>query len=80
MRKFERGLYRHFKGDVYNAYGIAEHSETGEKLVVYQRLNDARWFVRPVEMFLSKVDKEKYPEAKQEYRFEKVKDNEWLII
>ena len=77
MRKFEKGLYRHFKGDVYNAYGIAEHSETGEKLVVYQRLCDAAWFVRPVEIFLSKVDKGKYPDTKQKYRFELVTGSEW---
>ena len=65
------GVYRHFKGDYYLLCDIAKHSETKEEYAVYRRLyGDGGLWVRPLDMFLSEVDREKYPEAKQKYRFE----------
>ena len=66
------GIYRHFKGDYYIVEGIGIHSETKEKYVIYRALYDdtSKLYLRPYDMFLEKVDKEKYPNVKQEYRFE----------
>lgn len=66
-------VYKHFKGNIYQIISIALDSETLEQVVVYQQLySPFQMYVRPLEMFLSKTDKDKYPEATQEYRFEKL--------
>ncbi|MBR3617645.1 MAG: DUF1653 domain-containing protein [Acholeplasmatales bacterium] len=72
MREIKiHGVYRHFKGDRYLVEDIAFDSETKEKMVVYRRLyGDGSLWVRPLEMFLSEVDHIKYPDVKQQYRFE----------
>ena len=68
-------VVRHFKGNQYEILHIALDSETMEKMVVYRALYGERGvWVRPLAMFLSPVDREKYPEARQTYRFEKVED------
>ena len=65
------GKYRHFKNRMYRVLCIALHSETMEKMVVYQaQYGENTVYVRPYDMFLEKVDRQKYPDADQEYRFE----------
>ena len=65
--------FRHFKGTVYRVVAIAKHTETEEELVVYGDGNDNTW-ARPIDMFCSLVDREKYPQATQKYRFEKIQE------
>ena len=67
----KNGIYKHFKGDYYLVEDVATHSETREKYVVYRSLyGEGELYIRPYEMFLSKVDKQKYPNVEQEYRFQ----------
>jgi hypothetical protein len=61
----EPELYR------YDIVGVAEQTETGETLMIYRpRYGERRLFARPLAMFLSEVDREKYPDVTQRYRFE----------
>ena len=69
-------VWRHFKGSTAVVITVAEHSETGEPLVVYRCTSNTKEsnhgngiYARPLNMFLSDVDREKYPEATQEKRF-----------
>ena len=79
------GLYRHFKGNIYRVLGLAKHTETNETLVIYNRCelsftNGAEeygdTYARPLEMFLSEVDRKKYPDVKQKYRLELIEDGD----
>lgn len=72
MRELKiKGVYKHFKGDLYLVEDLAQYSEDDSKLVIYRALyEDTKLYARPLEMFLSPVDREKYPNVEQEYRFE----------
>ena len=84
--RFETGdIVQHFKREMlsdeeratnkylYEIVGVATHSKTRESMMVYRPLyDDGGMYVRPLDMFLSEVDHDKYPDVKQKYRFEKV--------
>ena len=64
-------IFRHFKGDLYLVEGVVTHSESGEKMVLYRALyGECGQFVRPYNMFLEEVPKEKENPTGQKYRFQ----------
>ena len=73
QRKFTTGdIVRHFKGGIYIITGIAKYSDDLRQMVVYHQVGEQQLWVRDLEEFISKVDKEKYPNILQEFRFEKI--------
>ena len=66
--------YKHFKGMIVEVIALAKHSETLEEFVVYT--HDGENWIRPYNLFVSKIDKDKYPNVLQEYRFEEVTEND----
>lgn len=80
MDKIKKGYYTHFKDKdtLYEVLGVAHHSETMEKMVVYRHVGGEKngmTFVRPLEMFIEKVPEGKENPTGQEYRFEYVEDS-----
>lgn len=66
-------VWRHFKGKLYLIITVAVHTETRERYVVYKTLyGDYSDYIRPLDMFMSETDHNKYPDIKQKWRFEKV--------
>lgn len=66
-------LYKHFKGNLYFVEDIASGSEDNLEYVIYRALyGDYKLYIRPLDMFLSEVDRDKYPDTEQKYRFEEL--------
>ena len=58
---------------LYEIIGVAQETESGEQLMIYRALyGNTGMYARPLDMFLSTVDKAKYPNSVQKYRFEKI--------
>ncbi|MBQ1426966.1 MAG: DUF1653 domain-containing protein [Succinivibrionaceae bacterium] len=88
-RDFHVGDFvRHFKREnfdqsgneyLYKILAFAQHTETGEKLVVYPGLYPPfKTCARPYEMFVSEVDRVKYPDVRQKFRFEKIEHPDFV--
>jgi len=65
-------IYKHFKGHIYKVINIAIDSEDLSKKVIYENINDGKVWVRDYDMFNSLIDKQKYPDITQKYRFEEI--------
>lgn len=73
IQKWKKKIVKHFKGDLYLIEDIAEHTETGENMVVYRALyGDCKLYVRPMNMFLEECTIENKKAYNQENRFERV--------
>lgn len=73
VKHFKREMVELKTGEeyLYLILSFAEHTETKEKLVIYTAIHDmSKVYARPYDMFMSKVDKKKYPQIQQKYRFE----------
>ena len=71
------GVYRHFKGNKYIVEDVAIDSETDEYLVLYRALyGEGLLYARSMKMFLGAVDREKYPDVKQKWRFELIEEGD----
>ena len=64
---------QHFKGGLYKIIAIGTNTETEEKMIVYQSLKDKKIWIRPYDMFISKINRKKYPNAEHPYRFIRLK-------
>lgn len=70
MEIIKNKVYKHFKGDLYLVVDIAEHTETGEQMVIYRALyGECKLYARPLTMFASKIDTQRAKKYNQEYRF-----------
>lgn len=80
-----RQVWKHFKNEYYMIICVGHHSETKEKMVVYAKISKCVYeitkgtyivadepCIRPLDMFMSEVDHQKYPDVKQKYRFTQV--------
>lgn len=73
MREVKKGQkYKHFKGNIIEVIALAKDTESLKDVVVY--IHDGVYWIRPLDMFLSEVDHDKYPDVKQKYRFELIEE------